>query len=196
MVRPIMGPVPRTAISESATPGKANNIRCAKAPPAGVDIDQACPGPARPKGWRRAGERSCRVDREVGLRSLAFPPSVLQGCGCRWHRSPIVAVSAAGWCPGGTAHSMAERLARMACPARVPPWTTPGVPRVRGTAPAWSGSKRGPRPGGAQRPRPPSGGPSAAGGAQSGAGRAGVAGPGDGGRWDAPLRGRPTCGSG
>ena len=133
MVRPIMGPVPRTAISESATPGKANNIRCAKAPPAGVDIDQACPGPARPKGWRRAGERSCRVDREVGLRSLAFPPSVLQGCGCRWHRSPIVAVSAACWGPGGTAHSMAERLARMACPARVPPWTTPGVPRVRGT---------------------------------------------------------------
>ena len=133
MVRPIMGPVPRTAISESATPGKANNIRCAKAPPAGLDIDQACPGPARLKVWRRAGQRSCRIDRGVGLRSLAFPPYVLQGCGCRCHRSHIFAVIAAGWCPGGTAHSMAERLARRAYPARVPPWTTPGVPRVRGT---------------------------------------------------------------
>ena len=52
--------------------------------------------------------------------------------------------------------------------ALVPPWTTPGVPRVRGTAPAWSGSNSWPRPGDARRPRLPSDGPSAAGGAHRG----------------------------
>ncbi len=81
---------------------------------------------------------------------------------------PTRPVIAAGWCPGGTSKSIAERLALMACHALVPPWTTRGVPPGRGTAPACSGSNSWPRPGGARRPRPPSGGPSAAGCAHRG----------------------------
>ena len=151
---------PRTAISESAASGNIDKM------PIGKCTTPSRPGAPEGGAQGRAtilpGRSQCRFG------SLPFPPYRLRGCGCRCHRNHIFAVIAAGWCPGGTSQSIAERLALMACHALVPPWTTPGVPRVRGTAPAWSGSNSWPRPGGAQRPRPLSGGPSAAGCAHRG----------------------------
>jgi hypothetical protein len=53
------------------------------------------PAQARPKVWRRAGERFCRTNAVSVFGSLAFPPDVLRGCGCRCHRNHIFAVIAA-----------------------------------------------------------------------------------------------------
>lgn len=53
------------------------------------------PGPACPKEWRVAGQPSGYVDRGVGLGALASPPDMLREYGCRCHRNPSFAVSAA-----------------------------------------------------------------------------------------------------
>ena len=80
----------------------------------------------------RSGDKGDRADIGLFARDAAGY-ELIKRCVTAEKVASHFAGIAAGGCPGGTSHSMAERLARMAGPARVPPGTIPGVPRVRGS---------------------------------------------------------------